>query len=139
MLNADLSLSPEFLQEITGNNNTIIYDTKMDMLVNQPTGWDMIITNIPFSTKLKQTILRKLVEYDKPFIIIMNSMNLFSNYMRDIFKGNFQHLQVITPRGKINYTKLEDDGSLTETSNCSFYCCYLCYKLNINNEDLWLE
>ena len=58
----------------------VVFDYEMDMLLDQPNNFDMIITNIPFSnTKpeyLKSTILKKLVEIDKPFIIIMNGLNM---------------------------------------------------------------
>jgi hypothetical protein len=134
MLDSELSKSPQYLQEL---GCEVVYDTTMDCLEVRPDNYDMIITNIPFETKIKKKILTKFVEYDKPFIIIMNSMNTFSKYMREIFKGNFQHLQVITPSGKINFNKLLN-GELIPTKGCSFYCIYLCYKMNIPNEDLWL-
>ena len=48
---------------------------------------EVLVSNIPFSTDLKQRMLRRLVELDKPFIIIMNSLNLFSKYFKEIFEG----------------------------------------------------
>lgn len=133
MLNSHLSKSPEYLKEL---GNQVIHDTKMDMLTHSPC-FDMIVTNIPFSTEIKKQILKRLVELDKPFIIIMNSMNTFSKYMREIFKDNFKHLQIITPDKKIHYDKLVE-GELVRTKNCSFYSIYLCYKMELKNEDLWL-
>ena len=97
----------------------------------------MIITNIPFSTELKKQILTRFVEIDKPFITLLNSCNLYSNYFKEIFKDKFDAVQIIHPQGKINYDKLED-GVLKPTKNCSFYSVYLCYKMKIPNKDLYL-
>jgi hypothetical protein len=133
MLNAEKSKSPEWL----GFHGQVVYSSGMDCLEDQPTKWDMIITNIPFDRKLKIPILKKFVEYDKPFITIMNSMNLFSKYMREIFGENIKHLQVIHPSSKINFDKLIGD-EVKETKNCSFYCVYVCYKMKLDTKDLWI-
>jgi len=98
MLNSNKSKSPEILEKISGNK--VVYDTKLDMLEKELT-CDMIITNIPFETNIKKKILKRLFEINKPFIIIMNSCNMFSKYMREIFGDNIKHLQIITPNGKI--------------------------------------
>ena len=134
-LNADKSKSAEYLTEL---GNKVVYDTSMDMLKNQPEEWDMIISNPPFDTKIKLQILKKLVELDKPFILILNSLNTFSKYIRDIFKDKFNDLQIITPSNKIHFIRLNEDNTLTETKTCSFYSIYLCYKMNLSNEQLWL-
>lgn len=134
-LNSHKSKSPDYLSKIC---KEVVYDFNMNMLETQPENYDMIITNPPFETHLKKDILKKLVELDKPFIIIMNSLNIYSKYMRDIFKDKFKDLQVITPDGKIHFEKLLDNGETEYKPNTSFYCIYLCYKMNLNNEDLWL-
>lgn len=135
MLNSYLSQSPTYLSDL-GNN--IIYSHDYDILVDSPeTEYDMIITNPPFTTDIKIKILKKLVEIDKPFIIIMNSMNLFTKYLRQIFEGKMDQMQIITPSEKIHFDKLVD-GELIKTKNCSFYSVYLCYKMNLENKDLWI-
>ena len=130
------SKSPDYFNEL---GYKVIYDREVDFLDDEKrlTGYDIIVSNPPFETKLKQDILRKLVEIDKPFLIIMNSMNTFSKYMRSIFKGHMGDLQLITPDGKIQFDKLED-GVIKKTNNCSFYCVYVCYKMNLDSEKLWL-
>jgi len=135
MLNSHKSKSPEYLSKLC---KEVVFDCNINMLEKQPENYDMIITNIPFETNIKKNILKKLVELNKPFIIIMNSMNVFSKYIREIFKDNFKHLQVIIPDGKIHFQKLLDNGNLEYKPNTSFYCCYVCYKMNFKNEDLWL-
>ncbi len=139
MLGADKSKSPEYIKSaLTNYVQEVHYDTEMNCLTHQPDEeWDMIITNIPFNRKLKIPILKRFVELDKPFITLLNSCNLYSNYFREIFKDKFQHVQIIHPKGKINYDKLEN-GDLRKTKNASFYSVYLCYKMDIPNEKLYL-
>ena len=137
MLGAEKSRSAHYIIEIVETINNVYWNTSMDCIADQPNDWDMIITNIPFSLELKKSILSRFIELDKPFITLMNSCNLYSNYMRDIFGENIKHLQVIHPKGKINYDKLEN-GDLKKTKNCSFYSVYVCYKLNLPNDKLWL-
>ena len=148
MLNATQSKSPEYLSRLD-NVREVVADTNLDMLVdappkkhpiNAPEGVDLIVTNIPFSTDIKKKVLTRLVELDIPFMIIMNSMNLYSNYMREIFGDEISQLQVVVPRGKIHFDKLDyDTGELRETKNCSFYCVYVCYKMNLPSYQLFLK
>jgi hypothetical protein len=136
MLHAENSKSPQILQELGCDN--LIWDTTMDMLVTQPEKYDMIVTNIPFNMKLKIPILRRLLELDKPFLIIMNSMNLYTKYMRKIFGDKLKDLQVINPLGKLQFEKQLGDGSIETNGNCSFYCVFVAYKMNLTNSSLWL-
>ena len=73
MLNSIHSKSPQYLREL---GNQVVYDINFDMLVNQPDNFDMIITNPPFETDIKKKILMKLIEIDKPFILVMNGLNM---------------------------------------------------------------
>ena len=95
---------------------------------------EVLVSNIPFSTDLKIKMLKRLVELDKPFIIIMNSMNLFTKYFKEIFED--KDLYFIYPSTKINFDKYEK-GELKETkNNTSFYSVYVCYK--IINKNIWI-
>ena len=136
MLNAVKSKSPQYLQGLS-NVAQVYYDTKLDMLKEEQKDYDMIITNIPFGKGIKQDILKRLVELDKPFIIIINGLNIYSKYIRKIFGDKLKYLQVIHPDKKIHYDKLEN-GELIKTNKCSFYSVYLAYKMNLSAEKLWL-
>ena len=135
MLNSQLSKSPEYLADITGNE--IVFNKEWNFLECEPPNYDIIVTNPPFDKKIKIPILERMVKLDKPFILVLNTMNTFTKYMREIFKGNLQHLQIITPDNKIHFDKLID-GELKPTKNCSFYCIYLCYKMELAPENLWI-
>ena len=130
MLNSHLSKSAEYLTEL-GNN--VVHDTSWDILKEDH--GDIIITNPPFETKIKQMILKRLVELDKPFILIMNSMNTFANYFTEIL--DTEHLQIITPKGRINFDKMQN-GEVKKTNNCSFYCVYVAYKMRLASKDLFV-
>ena len=117
MLNSNQSKSAEYLEEL---GNTVYYDKRYDFIegtrlnekipiATKYPKMDMIVSNPPYSKKLKQAALRKLHEVDKPFIIILNSNILYTNYLRDIFGEDMKHIQVINPRGKINFDKYEND------------------------------
>jgi hypothetical protein len=141
MLDADYSKSPEYLIKLGCD---VSYDKRYNFiedthqLGHPQQEYDMVVSNPPYSKELKMGALKKLHTNDKPFIIILNSNILYTNYLRDIFGEDMKHLQVIHPRGKINFDKFEN-GELKATKNCSFYAIYLCYKMDIANEDLWLK
>ena len=124
----------EFGYEIVGN-------TEWDMLNCEIPNYDICITNIPFETKIKKKILKKLVEIDKPFIIIMNTTNIFAKYIREIFKDNIKYLQVVIPQGKILFEEYneEEEKMVKCKKQASFYCSYVCYKMNIPQEELFLK
>jgi len=62
-------------------------------------------------------------------------MNTFANYFTEILNPKF--IQIITPKGKIHFDKLVDN-EIVKTKNCSFYCVYVAYKMNLKNEDLFV-
>ena len=95
---------------------------------------DILVSNIPFSTDIKIKILKKLVELDKPFIIIINSLSLFSKYFKEIFKD--KNIYFIFPSFKIHYDKYKN-GELQKAENkTSFYSIFVTYK--ILNKNVWI-
>jgi hypothetical protein len=97
---------------------------------------DIIVSNPPFS-KSKE-ILKRCVELDKPFILILPSSKINTSYVRDLFKNN--NLQIIIPRKRIHFEKLID-GKRPEKikSACNFDCFYYCWKLQLEKDITWLE
>ena len=137
MLNSN-SNSIEYLNDLGIN---CIGDKTMDCLKTTPENFDMIITNPPFETKIKQKILKRFVELDKPFIIVLNSMNYYTKYFRDIFKENIKYLQIVIPEGKITFELYDRETDTIKPckKQPSFYCGYLCYKMDLSPEQLWLK
>lgn len=137
MLNSK-SNSIEYWKELGYN---CIGNTEWNCLDYEPDNYDYIITNPPFKTDLKIQIIKKFIEYDKPFILVLNIMNAFTNYFRTIFGDKIKDLQIIIPQGKITFEEFNQETKKIEKckSSPSFYCFYLAYKMNLPTEQLWLK
>lgn len=129
MLNADKSSSMDTWKKW---GYQVEGDKTWDILTCPVPNCDMIITNPPFDTELKKSILKRLVEIDKQFIIIMNSTNTFSNYFHEIMDLN--KTQIITPKQKLHFRK---DGN-EEKKNTSFYSVFVAYNMNLSNDKLFV-
>ncbi len=91
---------------------------------------DIIISNPPFS-QIKE-IMKRLLILDKPFILILPSSKINTQYFRE-WKN--KHLQIIIPRKRIQFIKNGDDLQ----NKCNFDCFYYCYKINLEQDIIWLE
>lgn len=95
---------------------------------------DIIVSNPPFSKT--ESILKKLSEYDKPFILIMPITKISTGYFKKYFKDK---IQIIIPPRRIHFKKLingkEPEGWKEQ---CNFECFYYCYKINLPKDILFL-
>jgi hypothetical protein len=99
---------------------------------------DIIVSNPPF-TKVP-TILERLIELDKPFILIMPSSKINTQYFWKLFSKNENHIQIIIPRKRIQFSKVINGKVLDNwTSSCNFDCFYYCWKMNLKRDIIWLE
>tara|TARA_R110000772_G_scaffold4771_1_gene17043 strand:- start:78 stop:581 length:504 start_codon:yes stop_codon:yes gene_type:complete len=97
---------------------------------------EVIITNPPFS--MCKMIMPRLSELDKPFILLMPSSKINTNYFRDNFKD--KNIQIIIPRRRIHFIKVVDGEVVKDQKNgCNFDCYYYCYKMNLPSDIVWLE
>jgi len=90
---------------------------------------DLIISNPPFSDA--KNIMNRLLEIDKPFILIFPSSKINTQY----FRAWKNKLQIIIPRKRIQFLK---DGK-EKQNKCNFDCFYYCYKMNLEKDIIWLE
>lgn len=98
---------------------------------------DIVVSNPPF-TKCRE-ILARLKELEKPFILILPSSKINTQYVRNIFKGAKEPLQIIIPRKRIEFKKMVE-GKIVETQNkCNFDCFYYCWKMNLPRDIVWLD
>ncbi len=97
--------------------------------------YDILISNPPFSQS--KNIMNRLLELDKPFILIMPQPKINTSYFRT---WRDKGLQVIIPRKRIQFTKLID-GVMPEgwKNACNFDCFYYCYKIGLDKDITWLE
>ena len=104
--------------------------------------YDCVISNPPFQrvvysdrhNNLKYCCIKKLLEIDKPFIIILNSTNIFSRWFKELVEG--YDIKFIFPSRKINYDKYKEGGEekIDTNSQASFNSIFVCYKMLDKNE-----
>lgn len=123
--------SGTYLKELGFN---VIHES-LDFFTEQPEQWDMIVSNPPFS-KVKE-IIQQLKEYNKPFILILPSSKINTQYMRTNFKNDT--LQIIIPRKRIQFRKIINGKEVEQKNSCNFDCFYYCWKLNFERDILWLD
>lgn len=99
---------------------------------------EVIVSNPPFSQS--KEVLERLVELDKPFIMIMPSSKINTQYFRKLFSKNENPIQIIIPRKRIQFQKLVD-GKIPEgwKDACNFDCFYYCYKIGLERDIVWLD
>ena len=73
---------------------------------------EVVISNPPF-TKIPD-VLKRLVELNKPFIMIMPSSKMNTQYFRKTFI-DLEKPQIIIPRRRIHFIKTDDDGNILPT------------------------
>ena len=97
---------------------------------------DIIVSNPPFSQS--KEIMKRLKELDKPFIIILPSSKINTQYVRENYKNS--NLQIIIPTKRIHFNKLIEGETPEGWRNaCNFDCFYYCYKMNFDKDITWLE
>ena len=94
---------------------------------------EIIVSNPPY-TKKKQ-VLQRFKELNKPFIIICPISMINTNYYRDIFGDS---CQLIIPRKRIQFIKMNADGKLENEGRCNFDCAYFCHKINLPRDIVFL-
>ena len=96
---------------------------------------DILVSNPPFS-KCKE-IMYRLKELEKPFILILPSSKINTQYFRETFKNK---IQIIIPRNRIHFDKQINGETPKNWKNaCNFDCFYYCYKMNLPRDIMWLE
>ena len=78
----------------------------------------------------------RLKSLGKPFVMLMPSSKINTQYFRDSFKD--EKIQIIIPSKRINFIKLKD-GKKQETNSCNFDTFYYCWKMGLENDITWLE
>ena len=98
---------------------------------------DIVVSNPPF-TKIPEVILR-MKELDKPFIMIMPSSKINTQYFRKCFSKTEDPIQLIIPRRRINFMKIVNGEEAVQTKGCNFDCFYYCWKMGLKRDIIWLE
>jgi hypothetical protein len=142
--------SKHYLEElgfsVIGNKNVDFLDETTWDLEMERKYYDCIVSNPPFERiksfkdrkdNLKYKCIKKLIDNDKPFIILMNSTNMFQKWFMELVEGETGGwIKFIFPSKKIQYDKYKEGGEEKEDTGkqCSFNSIYVCYKLLDKNE-----
>ena len=99
---------------------------------------EIVVSNPPF-TKIPE-VLARLKKLNKPFILIMPSSKINTQYFRKLFSDADDPIQIIIPRKRIQFIKMVD-GVVAENQKmaCNFDCFYYCWKMKLPNNIYWLE
>jgi len=96
---------------------------------------DIVVSNPPFS--LSKEVLTRLKELGKPFIMILPSSKINTQYFRKLFSE--ENIQIIIPRKRIHFVKLVDGKPVEGWKNaCNFDCFYYCWKMDLKKDIIWL-
>ena len=94
-----------------------------------------IITNPPFSCKEK--VFERLKQLDLPFILTIPVHSLCTRFIKNTFKNK---LQLIIPDTRLHFQKLDNEtGELVTVKRTPFDCIYVCYKMNLPRDVIWLD
>ena len=99
---------------------------------------DVLVSNPPFSKK--KEVLTRLKQLGKPFIMIMPSSTINTQYTRKLYLNDKSPLQIIIPRKRIQFTKFVN-GKIPKgwINRCNFDCFYYCWKMNLPRDIIWLN
>ena len=125
-----------------GNSGNYLKDLGFDVIHEKENFFihnkgDVVVSNPPFS--LCKEILFRLKELEKPFILILPSSRINTQYVREFMKDNEHPLQIIIPKKRSQFTKLVD-GKIPVgwKSQCNFDCFYYCWRMNLESDITWL-
>tara|TARA_R100000773_G_C4217828_1_gene116304 strand:+ start:740 stop:1276 length:537 start_codon:yes stop_codon:yes gene_type:complete len=99
---------------------------------------DIVVSNPPFS-KIPQILNRLVHQLNKPFILIMPSSKINTQYFRKCFQ-NVEKPQIIIPRRRIHFEKkINGIVPLNWGNRCYFDCFYYCWKIGLKDDITWLN
>jgi len=99
---------------------------------------DIVVSNPPF-TKIPE-ILTRLKALNKPFILIMPSSKINTQYFRKLFCDTEDPIQIIIPLKRIQFEKMVNGEKVKDQKNsCNFDCFYYCWKVGLERDIIWLK
>ena len=93
---------------------------------------EIVISNPPFSQA--REVLERLKKLNKPFILILPSSKINTQYFRRTFLNCEDRIQIIIPKKRIQFDRYKDGKRNDKTMNASFDCFYYCWKMNLEHD-----
>tara|TARA_R110000823_G_scaffold153490_2_gene284261 strand:+ start:17 stop:517 length:501 start_codon:yes stop_codon:yes gene_type:complete len=111
----------------------VIHEENVDFFTHNK--GDIVVSNPPFETK--KLIIERLVYLDKPFILLVPVSTICYQYSK-ILKEN---LQIIIPKKRISFDKfnINTNEIIPNKSSATFDCVFICYKMNLEKDIIWLD
>ena len=126
-------------ENLTKLGHNVIHENK-DFFLEHPAEAELIVTNPPYS--IVKDIMPRLLDLDLPFVLLMPSSKLNTQYIRE---WKEKGLQIIIPRKRIQFIKcgVDEQGNVEpykeQENKCNFDCFYYCYKMNLPQDIIWLD
>ena len=100
---------------------------------------EIIVSNPPFSQT--KEVLTRLKALGKPFIMILPSSKINTQYFRELYSKDTENpIQIIVPKKRIQFEKLVNgERPSNYKSACSFDCFYYCWKIELTRDIIWLD
>ena len=114
----------EFVKQIS-KTNPVTYshlDKGQDFFQYQPSEWDIIISNPPFSNKKK--FFKRALDHGKPFALIMTNAWLNDSAPKKLFKDAGKDLQLLMFEERMEFKYGNAVGRVNNkvTFSSSYYC-----------------
>ncbi len=91
---------------------------------------DCVVDNPPYNckgiVKTKEKIMKRLIELDKPFMLLMPTTTIQTQYFKNIHN---EHFQILVPKEKYNFEKSDGEATI-----CPFYTIWVCYKMGFEKD-----
>ena len=99
---------------------------------------EIVVSDPPFT--LIPKILERLKLLNKPFILIMPSSKINTQYFRKLFHDTHDPIQIIIPKKRIQFQKLVN-GKVPKNwkNSCAFDCFYYCWKIGLDHDITWIK
>ena len=110
--------------------NKIIHEEGIDYF-HHSVNYDWILTNPPFSKAC--CILKALKQTGKPFMVLLPTPRINTQYFIELFKDD-DHLQLVIPSKRIHFVS----NQLKKKSNSNFDCVWIAYKCKFHKDILFL-
>ena len=121
--------SREDMKEVFPKNN-IIHEEGIDFF-HHSVNYDWCLSNPPFSKA--KSILRRLKQAGKPFMILLPTPRINTQYFIELFRYD-DNLQLVIPPKRIHFVSNE----LKKKSNPNFDCVWIAYKCKFRKDILFL-
>ena len=103
----------------------------LDFYTYEPSKWDIIITNPPFSGRSE--LMKRLVAFNKPFVILQATQFFNNQTATKLLCEHSNYFKFIMPQNRMNFLTYNEelDKIISGKSGTAFYSFWICYKTSL--------